>query len=952
MAPTPDRWQQIEALYHAALERGRGVLDGADPELRREVESLLAEAPTGLGLLDQPAAALLAQVATIELKSGARLGPYQIEALVGEGGMGKVYRARDTRLGRSVAIKTSNARFSERFEREARAVAALNHPHICHLYDVGPDYLVMEYIEGTPLKGPYPLDETLQYAEQICDALDAAHQKGIIHRDLKPGNILLAERGVKLLDFGIAQMEPGPEDPTYMPTAGVIGTPAYMAPEQLQGKRADARSDIYSFGCVLHEMLTGKRTGRAGSPEIGRLVAKCLENDPDLRYQHASDIRADLLRARVTTATGMAKRWKALVPAAAVVAALVAGIFYFPRALHGKPKLTDKDTIVLADFDNKTGDPVFDGTLRQGLAVQLEQSPFLSMVSDQDIQKWLGLMRRQPDTRVTPEVARGICERIGSTAVLDGSIVSLGSQYVLGLRATNCRTGDIIDEEQMQAARKEEVLNALSQIASKFRTRVGESLAMVEKHSTPLAEATTSSLEALKAFSGAMKVLYSRGDAAALPLLQRTVGIDPRFAMAHAYLGRVYSDIGEPELSAESTRRAWQLRDRASDAERFFISADYELDVTGNIEKARQTFELWAQTYPRVYDAPGLLSGQIYPILGEHEKAVEEAKKAIGMNRDVPFGYANLATAYQFLDRPAEAEAVYGEMSARKLEFPDGILQRFDLAFVKGDKGEMEEAAALARRTPGAEPGIARQEALVLAYYGRLQEARRKAQLGSDVARKADRPETAATIEADVAIWEAFFGNALESNRDTAAALALSRGRDVEYGAALALAVSGDSARAQTAAGDLDKRFPEDTAVQSSYLPVLRALLALKRGEPSRAVESLQVSVPYEMGVPPSWFSGAYGELYPIYVRGLAYLAAHEGAEAVTEFQKILDHRGLVANDPIGALAHLQLGRASVLAGDKAKAKAAYQDFLTLWVDADLDIPILRQAKTEYSRLQ
>jgi len=369
------------------------------------------------------------------------------------------------------------------------------------------------------------------------------------------------------------------------------------------------------------------------------------------------------------------------------------------------------------------------------------------------------------------------------------------------------------------------------------------------------------------------------------------------------------------------------------------------------MEKARQTFELWAQTYPRVYDAPGLLSGQVYPILGEHEKAVEEAKKAIGINRDVPFGYTNLATAYQFLDRPAEAEAVYGEISARKLEIPDGILQRFDLAFVKGDRGEMEQAAALARRNPGAEAGIWHLEALVLAYSGHWREAKRKSQLAVDLAQKAGRPETAATLQAGTAIWEAFFGNVAEARRDAAAALALSKGRDVEYGAALALALAGDSTKTETAAADLGKRFPEDTAVQSSYLPVVRALLALKRGAPSRAIELLQVSIPYELGVPPSWFNGAFGELYPIYVRGEAFLAAHQGADAVAEFQKIPDHRGLVANDPIGALAHLELGRALVLAGDKAKAKAAYQDFLTLWVDADLDIPILREARAEFARL-
>ncbi|HXR35826.1 MAG TPA: serine/threonine-protein kinase, partial [Candidatus Binataceae bacterium] len=475
----PERWRRIEALYHSALERDpparAAFLDGAcgnDNELRREVESLLAEAPTGQGLLDQPAAALLAESATVALKAGTLLGPYQIEALIGEGGMGKVYKTRDTRLGRTVAIKTSSARFSERFAREARAVAALNHPHICHLYDVGPNYLVMEYIEGTPIKGPLPVEEVLKYAEQICDALEAAHSGGIVHRDLKPGNILVSKQGIKLLDFGLAQMEAGPNDsnaPTMTQmtqTGALMGTPAYMAPEQWEGKRADARSDIYSFGCVLYEMLTGKRASgdRAAttrlsadvSPELGRILNKCLEIDPDLRYRHASEIRTDLVRLKrdseslpaVAAAPPKRKWWIPSTAAALVAASAVA--WFAVRPAHAK--LTDHDTIVVADFVNKTGDPAFDDTLRQGLIVQLQQSPFLSLISDQKIRATLKLMGKPADDSLTGDAAREVCERVGARAVLTGSITSLGTHYVMNLRADGCANGDALDNQQADAA--------------------------------------------------------------------------------------------------------------------------------------------------------------------------------------------------------------------------------------------------------------------------------------------------------------------------------------------------------------------------------------------------------------------------------------------------------------------------------------------------------------------
>jgi tetratricopeptide (TPR) repeat protein len=635
-----------------------------------------------------------------------------------------------------------------------------------------------------------------------------------------------------------------------------------------------------------------------------------------------------------------------MVPAvAAVLAVFVAGHFYF----HRTPKLTDKDTLVLADFVNTTGDPVFDGTLRQGLAVQLEQSPFLSLVSDERIQQVLKMMDQPAEARLTPEIAREVCQRTASAAVLEGSIASLGSQYVLGLRAKSCRTGDVLAEEQVQAARKEDVLNALSHIASKFRTRVGESLATVERYDTPLAEATTPSLEALKAYSMGLKALFSTGTEGALPYFQRAVQIDPKFAIAYMFLGRMYGDLGESVLSAANTQKAYELRDRTSDREKLIIVAAYDSQVTGNIEKAAQTFELMEQAYPRDVNAPGPLSGYVYPVLGKYEQAIEQAKRAIALDPRFPFAYVNLSTAYHILGRLREADNTLRLASDRKIEVTVLVIERYIVSFLQGDQASMDRTAAQAKGTP-IEDWMTDQEAFVLVYSGHLRQARNLVRTAADLAMPAKR-EAAALYVAGAAIWQALFGKAAEAKQSAKAALALSRGRDVEYGAALALVLSGDSFQAERLAGDLDRRFPEDTSVQFSYLPTLRALFALKQGHPSKSIEAL-MHARYELGTPGSWYNGNFGALYPVYVRGLAYLDARQGIEAAAEFQKMIDYRGALGTDPVSTLTRLQLGRAFVLSGDTTKAKTAYQDFLTLWKDADPDIPILKQAKAEYAKLQ
>jgi len=649
--------------------------------------------------------------------------------------------------------------------------------------------------------------------------------------------------------------------------------------------------------------------------------------------------------------TSIRKRRKVIVPAIVAVLALsVGGYFYFRRT----PKLTDKDTIVLADFSNTTGDSVFDGTLRQGLAVQLEQSPFLSIISEQRIQQVLKLMGKPADARLTPEFAREICERTASAAVLDGSIASLGSQYVLGLRAEDCRTGDVLAEQQVQAARKEDVLNALGQIASKFRSRVGESLTTVKKYDVPLAEATTPSLEALKAYSAGWQVVSSTGSAAAVPFFSRAIEIDPNFASAYAALGRMYGDIGESVLSAQNTDKAYQLRDHASDQERFFISLTYELQVTGNLEKAQQICDLWVRAYPRASLPHGLLAGGIYPSIGKREESVEEAKIALGIDPDFSIGYSLLADSYLALERTAEAEKTLQRASERKLDIPDFYVQRYVIAFLKGDRTGMEREAALPREKPGSDDWMSNAEGFVSAYSGHLQEARKMSRRAADLARKAERRDTEALYEADAAMREALFGNVSTARQRALDALALSKSRDAEYEVAFELAFSGDVSRSQELTEDLSRRFPEDTMVRFTYAPTIRALVALNHNQPSKAVELLQTTISYEGGTPiegGSEFLLGAGSFYPAYVRGLAYLAAHQGAEAAAEFQKILDHRGVVLCDPIGVLAHLQLGRAYALSGEKTKAKSAYHDFLTFWKDADPNIPILKRAQTEYANL-
>jgi eukaryotic-like serine/threonine-protein kinase len=912
------------------------------------------------------------------------LGHYRIVAKLGSGGMGVVYKAEDTALGRHVALKflpsevLDNTSATERFLREARAAAALSHPNICVVYEIGvhegQHFISMELLEGQTLRQRITrsclnTEELLEIAIQVSDALNAAHTKGIIHRDIKPANIFITQSGqVKLLDFGLAKLpaarqqaaESAATTQDLITTPGsAVGTVAYMSPEQARGEDLDARTDLFSFGVVMYEMATGSQafTGSTSavifdailhkaptSPvrlnpevpgELERIINKAIEKDRKLRYQSASDLRIDLKRLQRDSDSGhfaadtapltQKKRRGLIVSAAAIIVILALALagYYF---LNRTPKLTEKDSIILADFANKTGDPLFDETLQQGLSAALQQSPFLRIVSGDMVTQTLRFMKKPPDTRLTDPIAREVCQRVGATVTIEGSIAILGNEYVLGLNAVNCSTGETFAQEQVTAERKEKVLGALGEAASRLRLKLGESRASIARYDVPLDRATTSSLEALQALSRAHRA-FDKGDwLSAKSLAERAVSLDPNFALAYSFLGVMQNQTGQSAQAFENIKKSYELRDRANEMENYLISIVYYREGLGDLDKALEIAQQLNQSYPhQAY--PLLFLGHVYGMLGQAEKAIAPIFESIKLEPNA----VSLGAAVQFClatNRLDQAKTIIQDARNQKMESPWYGYVLYMIAMHQKDKEGMAVNEAAMRQYLG--PGDF--ELMQEIYKGRL-----SPMLNLLRSKMMSQLQTVATAR-DLAL----IGLTSEA-KNAVNGLKTPMARDVQGNAAITLALSGDPQGAQKLADDLNQRFPEATIVRFCYLPCVRAALALGRGKPQEAIDSLFPVVPYEM----------MNGMTAVYLRGEAYLAARQGKQAVAEFQKMLDHPHIdFSNFYRNLLPLLGAARAYALQGDTEKARPIYQELLTLWKDADPDILILKQAKAEYNDLE
>jgi len=1027
----PEKWEQVKALFEAAQELAPQDVSSfleertPDPAIRSEVERLLGEYREADQFLSDP---LLGRISDVSItgrplteSSSASLqfargdviaGRFTISEFVAAGGMGVVYRAEDSELRRSVALKflpeqiARDQQARARLRREAQAASALNHPNICTIYEVGQhegqSFIALEFLEGMTLKQriagrPLDIPALLRLGIEIADALDAAHRAGICHRDIKSANIFVTRSGhAKILDFGLAKgvagaakleesltgvpvMQEGVREQLTSPGA-IAGTAAYMSPEQVRGEELDSRTDIFSFGMVLYEMATGVLPFRADTanetcqailenqpgrprtlradipPKLEQIIVSTLEKRREVRCQHASEIRdalqqldEDLQSARraaplldnVRKLRSHNQKLLLGMVGAIALAISIAAIAYY----RSRPRvLTAKDTVVLGDFENTAGDPVLGDALKEGLAADLSQSPFLNLLSDDVVNKQLHYMGRAPDTPLTPDIAREVCRRAASQAALLGSVSRIESHYAITLKAVNCENGDPLDVEQAEADRRERVLGKLHQVAKAMRKKLGESLASVQKYDTPLEQATTSSLEALQAYSAAAKAARTQGDSAAVPLYKRALELDPNFVAANVDLGITYCNLGEEDRCVEHVSKAYEQRDRVTERERLSVESSYYTFVTGELEKAAQAYEEWKQLYPRDL-APYINLGLVESNLGLVDEALANDQDAFALRKDSAIVYRDLAIDYFDLNRFDEAKTLLSEAKERKL---DGSLLKlyYELAFLQNDGSGMEQAISAARGK-ASEPLMQLIQADTDAFHGRLGLADASTRGSVAGALAADDKESAADALVDEALREAEFGDRRKASQHATAALSLAKTRDVQVATALAFARAGDSRRAQAMGNALRRRFPRDTLVVSYWLPAIRAAIALSQDRPADAIAYLQETSRYELG---GWVlpfsTGA--SMYAVYLRGESYLRLKQWNDAAGEFQKIINHRGLVWNFPLGSLAHLELARAEAHANPTA-ARSEYRQFLDVWDKADA--PLLAQAKIELARL-